>query len=35
MKSEEGKIDLILNTICADHEVAHYLPLLNTNGTIV
>ena len=35
MKKEEGRIDLILNTISADHEVSHYLPLLATNGTIV
>jgi len=35
MAAEAGKIDLILNTISANHQVSHYLPLLNVNGTIV
>jgi len=35
MKKETGQIDLILNTISANHQLAHYLPLLRTNGTIV
>lgn len=28
-------IDLILNTVSADHEVEHYTSLLNYSGTIV
>ena len=35
MAAEAGKMDLILNTISANHQVAHYLPLLRTGGTIV
>jgi len=35
MASEAGKIDLIINTVSAQHEVSHYLSLLRTNGTIV
>ena len=35
MAAEAGKLDLILNTISANHQVAHYLSLLNVNGTIV
>jgi uncharacterized zinc-type alcohol dehydrogenase-like protein len=35
MAAEAGKIDLIINTVSAKHEVAHYLSLLRTNGTIV
>lgn len=35
MKSGANSIDLILNTISAQHEVMHYLPLLKTNGVIV
>ena len=35
MAAEAGKLDLILNTISASHQVAHYLSLLNVNGTIV
>ena len=35
MAAEKGKLDLIINTISASHQVAHYLSLLNVNGTIV
>lgn len=35
MAAEDSKIDLILNTVSATHQVATYIPLLNTNGTIV
>jgi len=35
MKSESGKIDLILNTISAAHQLGDYLPLLRNDGTIV
>lgn len=34
-KAEEGKIDLILNTIPVAHQLADYLPLLANDGTIV
>jgi uncharacterized zinc-type alcohol dehydrogenase-like protein len=35
MAAEANKIDLILNTISANHQLGHYLPLLRSNGTIV
>ena len=35
MAKEAGKLDLIINTVSAAHEVSHYLSLLKTNGTIV
>ena len=35
MESQQGQIDLLLNTVSADHEVSHYLSLLHYNGTIV
>jgi len=35
MKAEAAKIDIILNTVGAPHEVSHYLSLLATNGHIV
>lgn len=35
MAAEANKMDLILNTISANHQLAHYLSLLRTNGTIV
>lgn len=35
MKKEESTCDLILNTVSAQHEMAHYFPLLRPNGTIV
>lgn len=35
MKAAAGSLDLILNTISADHQVSHYLPLLALSGTIV
>lgn len=35
MKSEFAKIDLILNTISADHQAAKYLDLLAQGGTLV
>jgi len=35
MAAEAGKIDLIINTVSAKHELAHYLSLLRTNGTLV
>ena len=35
MAAEAGKMDLIINTVSAEHQVAHYLSLLKTNGTIV
>lgn len=35
MKAAAGQIDLILNTVCAEHELQHYLSLLRYNGTIV
>ena len=28
MKSAENSMDLILNTVSASHQLAHYLPLL-------
>ena len=34
MKSGAGKCDLILNTVSAEHQVAHYVSLLRYNGTI-
>jgi D-arabinose 1-dehydrogenase-like Zn-dependent alcohol dehydrogenase len=35
MTAETNKMDLILNTISANHQLAHYIPLLRTNGTLV
>lgn len=35
MKVVAGRLDLILNTISANHQVMHYVPLLALNGTIV
>jgi uncharacterized zinc-type alcohol dehydrogenase-like protein len=35
MAAEANSCDLILNTVSADHEVAHYFSLLHRNGTIV
>jgi len=35
MANYTNKMDLILNTISADHECMHYLGLLRTNGTMV
>jgi len=35
MAAAAGSLDLILNTISADHQVSHYLPLLALSGTIV
>jgi uncharacterized zinc-type alcohol dehydrogenase-like protein len=35
MKAAEATCDLILNTISAPHELADYIPLLRTNGTLV
>lgn len=35
MAAAAGSLDLILNTVSADHQVSHYLPLLALNGTIV
>jgi len=35
MAAETNKMDLILNTISANHQLAHYIPLLRTNGTLV
>jgi len=35
MAKEAGSCDLILNTVAAPHEVAHYVSLLNHDGTIV
>jgi len=35
MKAAAGSLDLILNTVSANHQVSHYLPLLALDGTIV
>jgi uncharacterized zinc-type alcohol dehydrogenase-like protein len=35
MAKETKKIDLILNTIAANHDLTHYIPLLRRNGVIV
>ena len=35
LKLLDQKIDLLMNTVSADHEVSHYLSLLHYNGTIV
>lgn len=35
MNSQKGQIDLLMNTVSADHEVSHYLSLLHYNGTII
>jgi len=35
MTSHAGKMDIILNTVSADHQVSTYLPLLKSGGRIV
>ena len=35
MKKATGSLDLILNTVSADHELAMYIPLLAQDGVIV
>jgi len=35
MKAEEGKLDLILNTASAGHQLQLYIPLLRANATLV
>ena len=35
MKAATSSLDLILNTVSADHQLATYLPLLKTDGTLV
>ena len=35
MSSHSGKIDLLLSTISADHELQHYVSLLKSSGTMV
>lgn len=35
MKTAENSLDLILNTVSASHQLAHYLPLLKKDGTLV
>jgi len=35
MEAHKMTLDLILNTVSAEHEVMHYVGLLNYNGTIV
>lgn len=35
MAAEAGKCNLILNTVAAAHQLAHYLSLLKTNGVLV
>lgn len=35
MKKAKKSLDLILNTVSAEHQVATYLPLLKVNGVIV
>jgi len=35
IKPETGKIDLILNTVSAAHQLGTYFPLLRTDGTLV
>lgn len=35
LKANAGTIDIILNTVSANHDVNTYMPLLKTNGTIV
>lgn len=33
--AETSKIDLILNTVSANHQLSTYIPLLRTDGTLV
>ncbi len=35
MKAATGTLDLILNTVSADHECGMYIPLLRHDGTLV
>lgn len=35
MTSAADSLDLILNTVSANHQLSHYVPLLKRNGTIV
>lgn len=35
MKAAAGSLDLILNTISADHQLSKYIPLLDMDGTVV
>lgn len=35
MQQNAGKCDIILNTVSADHQAMHYVPLLRNGGTIV
>lgn len=35
MLANNSTIDLLLNTVSAPHQLAHYMPLLKVNGTIV
>ena len=35
MLSGADSLDLLLNTVSADHQIEHYLPLLRRDGTIV
>ncbi len=35
MKAAANSLDLILNTVSANHEAATYIPLLRTNGVLV
>jgi len=35
MKAAAGSCNLILNTVSADHQLGHYLPLLARRGTLV
>ena len=35
MAAAAKSLDLILNTVSADHQADHYLPLLANKGTLV
>ena len=35
MEKGAKSLDLILNTVSADHQLMTYMPLLDTDGTIV
>lgn len=35
MKTEMGKIDLLLNTVSCNHDLNLYLPLVRKSGTLV
>jgi len=35
MERGKGSLDLIINTVSANHQLGHYLPLLKKRGTIV